>query len=229
MQNKKKLHKHLIIIYILYVIILVAGFMFNTVQSFTAGFTAGMMAAGEDMDKNEHSYYVMADVRNAQEGMMMEMEGLPEHIAVPFAHLHLRVTEPGTLTIGEAFRVQADSICAYVLLLISGLSFLAVFVLIALMINSLRKSIRDELPLRHSNILRTRIVGGLLILTELCNAFFLYIHQCKAAELLVGTPYEVMTRFPINYWNLIVGLLFLFMAEVLAIGTQLSEEQKLTI
>ena len=74
-----------------------------------------------------------------------------------------------------------------------------------------------------------RIVGWLLILTELCNTLILYINQCKAAELLAGTPYGVITRFPLNYWNLIVGILFLFMAEVFAIGTQLSEEQKLTI
>ena len=229
MQNKNRLYKHLIVIYILYFIILLAGFMLNTVHSFTSGFSAGMMQAEEELANGyEHSYFVLADVCSAQDEVLA-FEGLPEQIRVPYAHLHMRVTEPGMLTLRDALRVQADNGWAYLLLLVSGLSFLAVIVLIALMINSLRKSIRDEQPLRHSNILRTRIVGWLLILTELCNTLILYINQCKAAELLAGTPYEVITRFPLNYWNLIVGILFLFMAEVFAIGTQLSEEQKLTI
>jgi len=68
-----------------------------------------------------------------------------------------------------------------------------------------------------------------LIVWELANAFILHINQCNAVELLAGTQYEVLNRFPLNYWNLIIGMLFLFMAEVFAIGTQLSEEQKLTI
>lgn len=229
MQNKRRLYKHLIIIYILYFIILAGGFMFNTMQSFTSGLSAGITAASEELAGDGHSYYVMADIRSAQPGGGIELSGLPEKSSVAFAHLHLKVTEPGTLTIREAFRVQADSGYTYALLLVSGISFLAVFVLIAMMINSLRKSIRDEQPLRHSNILRTRIIGGLLILIELCNTLILYINQCKAVELLSGTPYEVLTRFPLDYWNLIIGVLFLFMAEVFAIGTQLSEEQKLTI
>ena len=229
MQNKKRLYKHLIVIYILYFIILLAGFMLNTVQSFTSGLSAGMMQAERELANGyEHSYYVMADVAPSQ-APALALEGIPDHIDVTFAELRMRVSVPGKLTLRDAFRVQAGNGWAYLLLLVSGVSFLAVLVLIALMINSLRKSIRDEQPLRHSNIRRTRIIGCLLILTELCNALINYMHQCKAAELLAGAPYEVLVRFPLNYWNLIIGILFLFMAEVFAIGTQLSEEQKLTI
>ena len=51
----------------------------------------------------------------------------------------------------------------------------------------------------------------------------------EAVRLLEGTSFEVVQTFPLSYWNVIVGILFLFMAEVLSLGTQLSEEQKLTI
>ena len=51
----------------------------------------------------------------------------------------------------------------------------------------------------------------------------------RQVRLLEGTSFEVVQTFPLSYWNVIVGILFLFMAEVLSLGTQLSEEQKLTI
>lgn len=228
MQNKKRLYKHLIVIYILYFIVLVAGFMLNTIPSLTKGFDAGRAQAERELDQgNTHSYYVATDVRNPSG--YIEVEGLPENVETYLARLYVRVSDPGAFTLNNALRVQADNGYAYLLLVVSGCSFLLVIVLIALMINSLRKSIRDEQPLRHSNIVRTRLVGMLLIVSELANALILYINQCKAVELLADTQYEVLTRFPLDYWNLIVGVLFLFMAEVFAVGTQLSEEQKLTI
>ena len=51
----------------------------------------------------------------------------------------------------------------------------------------------------------------------------------KAAELLAGTDIIIDTSFPISYWNILIGVLVLFTAEVFAIGYRLSEEQKLTI
>lgn len=228
MQNKKRLYKHLIVIYILYFIILASGFMLNTIPSFMSGVHAGMAQAEREFDRGDtHFYYVTTELRNP-EGLI-EVDGLPENVDAYFARLHLQVSDPGAFTMDNAFRVQADSGYAYLLLIVSGLSFLVVIVLIALMINSLRKSIRDEQPLHHNNITRTRIIGILLIVMEVSNALMLYINQSKAIELLKDTPYEVLDRFTLNYWNLTIGVLFLFMAEVFAIGTQLSEEQKLTI
>lgn len=228
MQNKKRLHKHLIIIYILYFIVLASGFMLNTIPSFMSGFHAGMAQAEREIDRGDtHFYCVSTELRNP-EGVI-EIDGLPENVDAYFARLHLQVSDPGAFTMDNAFRVQADSGYAYLLLIVSGLAFLVVIVLIALMINSLRKSIRDEQPLHHNNIVRTRIIGILLIVIEVANALMIYIHQCKAIELLQDTPYEVLNRFPLDYWNLTIGVMFLFMAEVFAIGSQLSEEQKLTI
>jgi len=119
-----------------------------------------------------------------------------------------------------------NSFC-YLLMVITGLSYLTILVLIALIINSLRKSIRDEQPLRHSNILRTRAIGILILVGELSEAFMKYLNNNEAVRLLEGTSF--VQTFPLSYWNVIVGILFLFMAEVLSLGTQLSEEQKLTI
>ena len=228
MQNKKRLYKHLIVIYILYFVVLLFGFMLK-LPSFTSGFNAGLVQAEREVGQGDlHSYLVTADITNGEtDGIAIE--GLPEHVKPRFAEVLLCVEEPGALTMQNAFRIHADNGYVYLLMLVAGLSYLAIFVLIALIINSLRKSIRDEQPLRHGNIMRTRAIGILLIAAELCNALALYLNHCKAAELLAGTEYEVLSGFPLKGWNLIVGLLFLFMAEVFSIGTQLSEEQTLTI
>ena len=44
-----------------------------------------------------------------------------------------------------------------------------------------------------------------------------------------STDIIIDTSFPISYWNILIGVLVLFTAEVFAIGYRLSEEQKLTI
>ena len=141
----------------------------------------------------------------------------------------VKVTVDEAYTLGNAFKVMGNNVYCYLLMVITGLSYLTILVLIALIINSLRKSIRDEQPLRHSNILRTRAIGILILVAELSEALMKYISNTEAARLLEGTSFEVVGTFPLSYWNVIVGILFLFMAEVLSLGTQLSEEQKLTI
>ena len=141
----------------------------------------------------------------------------------------VKVTVDEAYTLGNAFKVMGNNSFCYLLMVITGLSYLTILVLIALIINSLRKSIRDEQPLRHSNILRTRAIGILILVGELSEAFMKYLNNNEAVRLLEGTSFEVVQTFPLSYWNVIVGILFLFMAEVLSLGTQLSEEQKLTI
>ena len=189
MQNKKRLHKHLLMIYIIYFAALIVGFAASFVPDFSRGW------------------------RNAQNTLEME---------IPQGGIR-------SYYVSAPFKVMGNNSFCYLLMVITGLSYLTILVLIALIINSLRKSIRDEQPLRHSNILRTRAIGILILVGELSEAFMKYLNNNEAVRLLEGTSFEVVQTFPLSYWNVIVGILFLFMAEVLSLGTQLSEEQKLTI
>lgn len=225
MQNKKRLHKHLLLIYIIYFAALIVGFA----ASFVPGFSRGWRDAQNTLEiTGSRSYYVSAPVmRKATEPI--EVDGLADGIEPVITRLNLRVQVNEPYTLGNAFKVMANNGFCYLLMVITGLSYLAILILIALIINSLRKSIRDEQPLRHSNILRTRAIGILILAAELSEALMKYINNNEAARLLEGTSFEVVGTFPLNYWNVIVGILFLFMAEVLSLGTQLSEEQKLTI
>lgn len=229
MQNKKRLYKHLLFIYVIYFAALAIGFA----ASFMPGFARGWKLAQdtvveEKVQDDQRSYYVLASlVYGVNE--QTQIEGLPQNVTPTIDRLNLQVTVPEPFTLQNAFRVIADSGWVYALSLMTLFSYLAVFVMIALIINSLRRSIRDEEPIRHANIVRTRLIGALILVAELSDAAMQYLNNREAARLLAGTVFEVSASFPINYWNVIVGILFLFMAEVFTIGTQLSEEQKLTI
>ena len=212
MQNKKRLHRHLLLIYIIYFAALIVGFAASFVPDFSRGWRDAQDTLEIEIPQGGiRSYYVSAPVvRKAAEPVVIE--GLPASIEPTISRIDLRVQVDEAYTLGNAFKVMGNNVYCYLLMVITGLSYLTILVLIALIINSLRKSIRDEQPLRHSNILRTRAISN-----------------TEAARLLEGTSFEVVGTFPLSYWNVIVGILFLFMAEVLSLGTQLSEEQKLTI
>ncbi|WP_295935311.1 DUF2975 domain-containing protein [uncultured Alistipes sp.] len=229
MHNKKRLHKHLLVIYIIYFAALIVGFAASFVPDFSRGWrSAQNTLAAEIPQGGIRSYFVSAPViRTASEPVVID--NLPTNITPTVGRLDLQVTVNEPYTIGNAFKVMGNNGYSYLLMVVTGLSYLTILVLIALIINSLRKSIRDEQPLRHSNILRTRAIGILILVAELSEALMKYINNQEAARLLEGTSFEVVTTFPLSYWNVIVGILFLFMAEVFSLSTQLSEEQKLTI
>lgn len=229
MQNKKRLYKHLMIIYIIYFAALIVGFSASFVPDFSRGWSSAKdTLTVEQVTGGVRSYYVMVPLQ-MPEKEVVGIEGMPENITPSISQLELRVTVNEGYTFGNAFKVIANNGYAYLLTMVSAFSYLAIFILIALIINSLRKSIRDEHPLRDSNIIRTRFIGALVLVAELSEALMKYIHNTEASRLLTGTSFEVSHQFSLDYWNIIVGILFLFMAELISISTQLSEEQKLTI
>lgn len=229
MQNKKRLHKHLLLIYIIYFAALIVGFAASFVPDFSRGWRDAQDTLEIEIPQGGiRSYYVSAPVvRKA--GEPDRDRGAAATVEPTISRIDLRVQVDEAYTLLNAFKVMGNNVYCYLLMVITGLSYLTILVLIALIINSLRKSIRDEQPLRHSNILRTRAIGILILVAELSEALMKYISNTEAARLLEGTSFEVVGTFPLSYWNVIVGILFLFMAEVFSLGTQLSEEQKLTI
>ena len=214
---------------IIYFAALIVGFAASFVPDFSRGWRNAQNTLEMEIPQGGiRSYYVSAPVIRSA-GEPIGIDNLPENITPTISRLDLKVTVDEAYTLGNAFKVMGNNSFCYLLMVITGLSYLTILVLIALIINSLRKSIRDEQPLRHSNILRTRAIGILILVGELSEAFMKYLNNNEAVRLLEGTSFEVVQTFPLSYWNVIVGILFLFMAEVLSLGTQLSEEQKLTI
>lgn len=228
MQNKRRLQKHLLIIYIIYFAALAIGFSASFLPELSRGWQDAQRTLDSDLSSGGRTYYVHADLVQSPANAI-RLEGMPDNIKAGIGNLDLHVTVPENYTLGNSFKSVANSGYVYLLLIVGGCSFLAIFILIALIINSLRASIRKEQPLSHRNIGMTRLIGILIIVAECCSASMQYLSQREVARLLASTAVEVSHRFPLDYWNVIVGILFLFMAEVFTIGTQLSEEQRLTI
>lgn len=113
---------------------------------------------------------------------------------------------------------------------LSMLSWIAILILTALIINSLRKSVRDQQPLPQGNITLMRIIGGLIIFDQLCVATsYALSHKMVRMAASPEVAGYASTFSTIEYGQVILGLLILFAAEIFALGSRLSEEQKLTI
>lgn len=237
MQNKKSLLQRLLVIYITFFIVLVASIAHGILPNFSRGAAEGAELGNDIAEKWKSGVprmiYMLGDIRvTGQPETAVEIAAAPGvEIKANVRKLALVVEQnaPGTSPLGLAFRSIGGSAWLYALVMLCPLLYLAIIVLMFVIIHSLRRSIRDELPLNSRNIGRTRLIGALIIFAEVCRAVSLWLMNGKAAELLVGTDIIIDTSFPISYWNILIGVLVLFTAEVFAIGYRLSEEQKLTI
>lgn len=222
MQHKKRIYKRLMVIYIIYFLALAFGLTSDFLSNFYPNNERREGSASET-----YEYFVSAPLTDSPGEI--RIEGLSGNITPSIDQIRLRVTTNEKQSFSNSLSTLADSKLALTLLLVSEIAAISMFVLFALIINSMRKSIRDEKPIPHSNIVRTRWIGSLMILAVFCNSGIQYINSQKAVELLTGTDFHVLTSFSFDYWNTIIAILFIFMGELFSIGQQMSEEQKLTI
>lgn len=113
--------------------------------------------------------------------------------------------------------------------LLGTVIYLAIFIILFIVIGSLRKSIRHDDAFPKSNIALTRAIGILLIVASLVFSLISWLEAKAIAPYFEGSAYQINTSFPFNFSEIIVGILIFVIAEVFAIGTSMSEEQKLTI
>ena len=236
-KQKKSLRRHLLVIYIFYFLALAAGFIHSFVPHVSSSLATGWQAASEDIRMQEkhgiaqHTYFLAARLQNAQS----------DETLFPIETGHASISTEAEYT-GVNISVKTDensdptvvrtlNRINYILLLSipALLAKLSILILVALIINILRKSVRDEQPLPGRIIIYTRAVGFLLILAEVCTGVGSYIYQSTTRTFLEDSPLQVAASFPLNYWNIVMAILVLFSAEVFSIGSRLSEEQKLTI
>lgn len=118
---------------------------------------------------------------------------------------------------------------SFVLLGLGALLYGAVFVVLFIILGSLHRSSKTDNVFARSNITRTRWIGILLIGASVCVSTGEYLQKYLAAKLLEGTSYQIMPGMPVAFSELIIGVLILFMAEIFAIGYDMSQEEQLTI
>lgn len=236
MQNKKIYLQRLLVIYVAFFAVLLAGFAWDIVPNLTHGVEEGArmgheIAAGYEQAQPQAQYMLWnIPIRNAQ-SEVIDTDEEQRTILGEISTLSLAVKEPADerSTMHMAFAAIGNSVLIYALMIGSALCFPIIIVLMYFIIRSVRRSIREELPLGRNNVWLLRAIALLTILTELMSQGGIWLMNNKAAEVLAGSGYEVNTTLQLNFGTLIMGLLLLFAAEVFEIGRELGEEQRLTI
>lgn len=113
--------------------------------------------------------------------------------------------------------------------MLSTLTYASVFIILFIIIGSLRKSIRKDNLFKKSNIALTRAIGILLIAASLLFSLLTWMEAKSIEPYLADTAYAINTGFPFNFSELIMGVVVFVIAEIFSISSLLSEDQKLTI
>lgn len=231
MTTKKSQLRRLLAIYTLFMLLLLGG-LAHSYSDFVRGFRDGYKTAESWTNDGGCYKYLLLDVPVYSDpekvGSVSDDADYSVEVVTERANFIVKKTSDEN-PIKLAFRSLGDSAGLYWAILALPLAKLSIFILMGIIFVSLRRSVREELPLNRRNILYTRLIGLILIGTEALEGAIGWHMRIGAAEVLNDTTLTVDTSFPLSYWNLLMGVLMLFMAEVFAIGTRLGEEQKLTI
>ncbi|HBX90673.1 DUF2975 domain-containing protein [Alistipes sp.] len=237
MQNKKSLLRRLLAIYVTFFVVLVVSLAHSLAPNFSRGYAKGT-AMGDDIMKNwvagtPRQIYLLNRIPVSTEGEVLRGGASDDPVTVRgyVSHLSLTVEEqaPGRSAMQLAFRSIGGSPWLYLTVMLVPVCLLAIIVMMFFIIGSLRRSIREERPLGHRNVVLLRAIGALTIFVELLQDTSAWFMARRAARLLADTPYAVDTQLHVSYSTIIMGILVLFAAEVFALGRNLSEEQRLTI
>ncbi len=240
MKNKQAQLKRLMALFILFLALLAVGFIHSMAGDFGRGFEAGMEASesiGEGWTALNRDYtYLIPDVRideefrpAAQDSAAAGRSGREVMIQRNAVTLKVRHSAGDLSPMAASMRIVGDNPMVFYSALIILLSRAAIIILMIVIILSLKRSIREERPMERANILYMRLIGGLLILSELMDAAGTRLIRSHAAEVLADYGLRVNDSFSISYWNLMMAVMVLFAAEVFAIGQRLSEDQQLPI
>lgn len=245
MRKNKNLLQRLLILYVALFIVVVAG-LFNAAPAFLHSASQGYVL-GEEMAElraagHPSRIYLLPGLRLREPLTLAQMEsdqsdGRRSTRGVHRTMLSTREvdltvseqTDPETSPLRLAFGALGGEVWIYLLAFCAVWCVPAIIVLMALIIISLRRSIRREQPLEQRNVRLLRIIGALTILSTLLQWGLSWTIARRGAELLAGSSYVVETQPLFDTTNLVMGILVLFSAEVFALGRRMSEEQQYTI
>lgn len=228
-RQKKSLRRRLLTIYVGYFIVLMAGFIYGFLPDFTSGFTRGLEMAGDD--PQNPAYMFPADlelgVRQPLVPAGIEREGIDVEIETTEVLVSVKTSDAADPEIvGQLTDLRYSSV---LLVFPVFLVKLAILVLLALIINILRVSVRGEQVLPRRIVSYTRAIALLLLLVTLLDAVGGCVYHHVAEVILEGSGLTVASSIGIDYWAIFMAIMIFFSAEVFSIGSKLGEEQKLTI
>ena len=115
----------------------------------------------------------------------------------------------------------------------NGLGLIAVAVAIAVTLGKLRAVLRtlivDQQPFVAANAARIRFIGLAVMAQEIARTVIVWAENLYARTHLAipGVTFDFLPQ--INVWTIVIGALILVIAEVFRAGTQLDQDQSLTI
>jgi hypothetical protein len=115
----------------------------------------------------------------------------------------------------------------------NGIALIAIMVFIAAVLGKVRAVLRtliyDKQPFIAANAARIRWIGLAVIVGELARTAAIYAENVYARAYVVvpGVTFDLLPQPSV--WTIVHGLMILVIAEVFRVGTQLDEDQSLTI
>ena len=230
MKSKKTILRRITTLYVVFFVVIAFGIV-RTVSRFS----------GEDFNtgRNDARRMVaaarMADGRNVELMYDLRVATSTTGFDIPIyrnaADSVTMYARPSLLDLEAVMPAGSSAFNSYSIVygLLAMMTYAAIFVILFVIIGSLRKSIRNDDVFRKSNIALTRAIGILLIAASLLFSLMSWLEARAAAPYFAGSPYAINTAFPFNFGEIIMGVLIFIIAEIFSISSTLSEEQKLTI
>lgn len=231
-REKRALNRRLMVIYVGYFLLLAAAFVNSFLPLWQIGLRNGYsLGSAEARTYDQEQFYLVAvrplPLNHIPDSTLQSNERMALHLTPFEAFATIQVNRAN---VSDSLVEQMDnhSLAIFGLNLVSLLFWGAIIVLIALIINSMRCSIRDQHPLPKRNILYMRLIGSFVILNVMIEWIVLHLGHKMVAIASEGMP-ETFARVIPDYTTAMLGLLIVFAAEIFAVGSQLSEEQEFTI
>ncbi len=230
--EKRALNRRLTLIYIGYFLLLAMAFACSFLPLWRIGLNNGYKLGSLEARSFDREQFYMVGVRP------LPLNHLPDAIAQADEHISIQLTPFeafATIRVnceqaaeGLVEQLNHHSLTIFLLNFLSMTLWLAIIVLMALIINSMRCSIRDQRPLPAKNILYMRLIGGFILISVGIEWMVLHLGH-KMVGLASGSMPEAFARVIPDYTTAMLGLLIVFASEIFSVGSRLSEEQKLTI
>lgn len=242
MNTKNALQRRILVLYIAFFTAIFASFCFGTLGSglakgFRDGFRVSNQIVNEQAEGNSNYWVgVYYDLPSADSDIDIDLSSptLPDGTklkarinSVDLMVENNNTTLDGSLWKGLTSLMGTPAIFISSWLLVIG--YAVIVVMMFLIIRSLRRSIRSESVFDRKNFVRTRAIGILLIICSLLNALISYLTVKEAARMLNNSCLALNTSFSVDFWDILMGILILMIAEAFTIGYDMSQEQKLTI
>lgn len=205
------------------------------IYAFASGFSHGVAMGVKNMEKGYGAESVFDyDVHNGARYLDFPIivAAAPDSSVVMSAKVHsydiITQGKPGTelYTPGKT----ASSVLTFTWLF----CYIAIFILLFNVLGSIKNSLKRNTVFSRRIIGYTRWIGALLIAASLMMEAATYLSHMHTADMVekigVAPAVELSYAFSVSsVTEIITGVMVLFLAEVFAIGYDMTEEQKLTI